>query len=120
MEDQTFTLIRYKNDVIACVEAGWILPDTHPRGADFRMEIIGTAGSINIELMTQGISICDSKGYRFPSTGHGIELELAHFLNCVKGEESPGITGREARDALELSLAARRSAKEGLPVLLPI
>ena len=120
VEDQTFTLVRFENNVIACVEAGWVLPDTHPRKADFGMEIVGTEGVINMELMSHGIAICDNQGYHFPAFGHGIEQELSHFLRCVRREESPGISGQEARDALELSLAAQRSAREGSPVELPM
>ena len=113
VEDQTFTLIRFANDAIACVEAGWVLPDAHPRRADFALEVIGTQGVINIELMAQGVAVCTENGYRFPSFGHGIEYELEHFLKCARGEQKPRISGQDARVALSLSLAAQTSAREG-------
>ncbi len=116
VEDQTFTLIHFENGVIACVEAGWVFPDSHPRGCDFRMEIVGTKGVINLELMSHGIAVCDETGYHFPTFGHGIELELAHFFDCIKRNATPGISGVEARQALEISLAAQSSAKSGTPV----
>ena len=120
VEDQTFTVLRFDNNVIACVEAGWVLPDTHSRKADFSLEVVGTKGVVNLDLMSQGIAICNEQGYRFPPSAHGLEYELSHFLRCIRGEESPGISGTEAKEALEISLAAQRSALLGEPVHLPL
>ena len=39
VEDHTFTLVRFADDSIACVEAGWVLPDSHPRRADIKLEV---------------------------------------------------------------------------------
>lgn len=120
VEDQTFTLIRFQNGSIACVEAGWILPQSHPRRADFCLEVLGTEGVVNLDLASSGISVCRSDGYRWPDFGHGIENELSHFLRCVRGEQTPGATAAEARNALEISLAAQLSAQTGRPVELPL
>ena len=84
------------------------------------MEIVGTQGIINLDLMSQGIAICDRQGYRLPDFGHGIEQELSHFLRCVRDEDAPGISGQEARAALELSLAAQKSAQSGYPIAFPM
>ncbi len=120
IEDQAFTVLRFENGAIACVESGWVLPETHPRKADLRMEIMGTTGVINIDLMSQGMTICNAEGYRFANFGHGIEYELDHFLRCVRGEERPGITGQEARCALEMSLGAQKAAASGEVVTFPL
>ena len=119
VEDQTFSVVRFANNVIACVEAGWILPDTHPRRGDFQLEIVGSDGTINLDLMSGGMAISGSEGYRYPSFGHGLEQELRHFVDCVRGDAEPAIGPTDARLALELTLAAQRSAREGRPIDLP-
>ena len=119
VEDQAFTLIRFKNNIIACVESGWILPDVHPRRAEFRMDIIGTKGMISLDLTSAGISVCGERGYRFPKFGHGLEYEIQHFLQCVRGQETPLVKARDARNALELSLATQQSIQRQSPVALP-
>ena len=118
VEDQVFTTLRYENEVIACVESGWILPDQHPRKGDFGLEIIGTEGVINLELMQNGISVCGRNGYSYPPASHGIEGELAHFRDCVEGRARPAVDGRAGRAALEITLAAIRAAGEGAVVKL--
>ena len=118
VEDQTFTTIRFDGGAVACVEAGWALPNTHPRQADFALEVIGTKGVINLELMSSGISLCGQDGLRYPRLGDALEKQLEHFVHCIRGLESPAITGQEARHAMEISLAAQESAKNCLPVEL--
>jgi predicted dehydrogenase len=120
VEDQAFTLICFENNVIACVESGWILPDVHPRRGEFRLDITGTNGTISLDLTSAGMSVCGKRGYRLPRLfGHGLEYEIQHFLTCVRGQESPRVKPQDARNALELSLAAQQSMKTNQPVALP-
>jgi len=120
VEDQAFVTIRFESNVIACVEVGWVLPDSHPRRAGFQLEIIGARGVIDLDLTSSGISVCDDTGYRLPGFGHGIEEELSHFLACARGAVQPLVDGAAARDALEISLAAQQAASTGRPVDLPL
>ena len=120
VEDQAFTTIRFESNALACVEVGWVLPESHPRRGSFQLEIVGTRGSIDLDLTASGIAVCDDTGYRLPNFGHGIEGELRHFLACARGDVEPLVDGPAGRDALEISLAAQRSAETGLPVELPM
>jgi len=119
VEDQAFTTVRYDNGVVACVESGWVLPDTHPRKADFSLEVMGEHGVINLNLMHQGLSICSDR-FTFPAFSHGVAGELSHFLACAAGTQTPRISPPEARSALELSLAAVQSSTSGRAVALPL
>lgn len=121
VEDMTFTLIRFANGVIGCAEIGWILPDTHPRRADFKLEAIGTKGVASVDLLEQGLYVCtESEGFQRPSFGHSIDAEVAHFIDCVLHDESPLVSGEDGRAALEMSLAAQSSARTGEVVTLPL
>ena len=120
VEDGAFTTIRYDNGVIACVESGWILPDTHPRRGMFELLVTGAAGVIDLDLTSQGLSISDASGHTYPSFGFGIDEELAHFIRCAGGVEEPYVTAREGHTALEVSLAAAESGKSGQAVKLPL
>ena len=50
----------------------------------------------------------------------GFREEIRHFLTCVRTGERPRMPGEEARAALELVLAAYRSADKGVKVALPL
>ncbi|KKL63136.1 hypothetical protein LCGC14_2178130, partial [marine sediment metagenome] len=113
IEDQTFTLIRFANDAVACVEAGWVLPNSHPRRADFSLQIIGTKGMAQYGLLPGDLAVCTEAGWEIPRLGGGLDLEIAHFLDCIVHDRPPLVTGPDGREALRMSLAAQESAKTG-------
>jgi predicted dehydrogenase len=47
------------------------------------------------------------------------ELEIAHFLSCVRTGQEPVTSGRSQRRPLEIVLAAYDSMASGMPVTLP-
>jgi UDP-N-acetylglucosamine 3-dehydrogenase len=118
VEDHTFTLVRFADGMVACVEAGWILPDSHPRRADIKLEVIGTQGMAQVDLLAADMAVCTGDGWRIPPLGHAIDAEVTHFLRCALGEAEPLATGADGREALRLSLAAQESAATGETVSL--
>lgn len=111
IEDHTFTLIRFAGGAIACIEAGWILPRTHVRGADFKLEVIGEKGMAQIDLIAGDLATCTTEqGWRQPRVGHAIDAEIAHFIDCVMHDRPPLIDAPQGRAALRVCLAARESA----------
>ena len=42
--------------------------------------------------------------------------ELRHFIECIKNDEEPNVTGKDAINALRICLAALESIKTGQPV----
>jgi UDP-N-acetylglucosamine 3-dehydrogenase len=113
VEDHTFTLIRFASGAIACVEVGWVLPDVHPRRADIKLEVIGTRGMAQVDLVPNELAFCTERGWEVAPVGHAIDAEVGHFLDCVRKGQQPLVTGQEAREALRLSLAAQESAETG-------
>ena len=58
-----------------------------------------------------------------PSAGLTSDLHranFAEFLTALDAKQAPAISGAEARNAVEVILACYRSAKEGMPVALPL
>jgi UDP-N-acetylglucosamine 3-dehydrogenase len=118
VEDHTFTLIRFANGVIACVEAGWVLPDAHPRKADFKLEVIGTRGMAQVDLLGGGLAVCTERGWEVPPMGQALDAEIAHFIECILEDSAPLVSGEDGLAALRISLAAQESAKTGRTVEL--
>lgn len=118
VEDHTFTLIRFASGAVACVEVGWVLPNTHPRQADFKLEVIGTRGMAEVDATSQDLVVCAQGGWEVPRIGQTLDAEIAHFLDCILNDKPPLITGEEGREALRLSLAAQESASTGRTVEL--
>ena len=121
IEDMTFTLVRFANGVIGCAEIGWVLPRNHQRGADFKLEAMGTRGVASIDLLEQGLAVCtEEAGCQRPSFGHSIDAEVLHFVEYMQGRRECLATGMDGRAALEISLAAQLSAEANEIVTLPL
>jgi predicted dehydrogenase len=50
---------------------------------------------------------------------YGFHQEMAHFVDCVKHDRQPLVTGEDGRAVLEVILAAYESAGTGRKVTLP-
>jgi len=116
VEDHTFTLIRFAGGPVGCVEAGWVLPDAHPRQADFKLEVVGTRGVAQYDLLAGELAVCTQSGWEIPRISPGLDPEINHFLDCVANDRPPRISGADGREALRLSLAAQESARTGRTV----
>lgn len=117
-ENETFSIIRFANGVIACAHIGWNLPNSHPAGRDFKLDIIGNKGSLNLDLTSQGVEIFTTEGAKFPSTSPGLIEEDRAFVNCVLDNTPVPVTGQDGVVALNMVLAALKSIETQQPVCL--
>jgi UDP-N-acetylglucosamine 3-dehydrogenase len=117
-ENETFSIIRFANGVIACAHIGWNLPNSHPAGRDFKLDIIGNKGSLNLDLASQGVEIFTNDGAKFPSTAPGLIEEDRAFVNCVLDDTPVPVSGEDGVVALRMVLAALESIETKQPVSL--
>jgi UDP-N-acetylglucosamine 3-dehydrogenase len=125
--DICWAMFTFDNGMIVTQEANWFLPDNTPYSSamDSRMEIHGSKGMIYIDLGPQGLAINDINGWRTPDTTWWPEKlgriegalgdEIRYFADFVMMGEAPQGVGdpQRARDALEIVLAAEKSAETG-------
>jgi len=87
-------------------------------------EILGDDGRIVWDLVAGSVDDVHTDGSsdRFAPDAldrNGLFLaELEHFLRCLRGEERPRVSVREAAADVRIALAARRSMETGMPVSL--
>ena len=64
-----------------------------------------------------------TKGWSFPiyeeAWNYGFHGEMAHFVECVRNDTQPLVTGDDARAVMEALFAAYQSAGTGRKVTLP-
>lgn len=117
-EDETFTIIHFANGVVGCAHIGWNLPDNHPGGRDFKLDISGDQGSLNMDLATQGVLIYTKGGHKFPSTAPGLGEEDRVFVDCVLDGQPVPVTGEDGLVALRMVNAALKSIESKTVVYL--
>jgi len=132
-DDNAIIILEFENGVIAVAEESWIKLG----GMDDRAEIHGSEGVAYADVL-QGNSIQTySKkgvGYAVEKAGntvgwsftmyeeiwnYGFPQEFAHFVDCVKNDKRPAVTGEDGRAVLEVIFAAYESAGTHKKVFLP-
>jgi UDP-N-acetylglucosamine 3-dehydrogenase len=115
----SYTTITYENESIAQCESSWAAKKTFPFFTD--CEIIGTEGIARFNSQAQipvkiygetGIDIQD------PFQADGYYLEIVAFINCIKNNSVPLVSGEDGKYAVALCIAALMSVHEKRPVLL--
>ncbi len=118
IENETFSIIRFANGVVGCAQIGWFLQDKHPAGRDFKLDIIGNKGSLNLDQMRQGIEIYTQNGAKFPSVSAGLVDEDRAFIDCILDNKPVPVSGEDGLAAVRMVLAAMKSIETGQPVNL--
>ncbi|MEN3332955.1 MAG: hypothetical protein V7641_2320 [Blastocatellia bacterium] len=132
-EDNAILLLEFENGVMAMAEESW----TKPGGMDDRAEVHGLQGVAYANLL-QGNSILtysrlgydyavekagSTVGWSFTiyeeAWNYGFPQEMAHFVDCVKHDRQPLVSGEDGRAVLEAIFAAYESAGSGRKVELP-
>lgn len=127
VEDASVALLTLANGVLATVEEGWILPESHPVGVDQRFDINGSTGRVELVGHEGGVSVM-SERLTWPDTQlwptiHGqvdgaLRRELWHFVDVLRGEATPLVTGEDGLAALRIALAVEEASRTGAAVSL--
>ena len=132
-EDHSFCVVEFEGGRVAMIENSW----AKQGGMDDRCEIYGSRGFTRADLL-RGNSLltfsesgygyavekaATTRGYTFTMFeeiwNYGFPQELAHFVRCVKGEETPIETGEDGREVLKIICAAYESAATGRRIEWP-
>ena len=118
------------SSLMECVVDGIPVPievhqDFVQRPARHTCQVIGDAGKILVDLDTVTVQVFDGQGQITDQCNFsGFQRnqlfldELKHFLACVRGEEDPIVTLRDAAQSLRMALTARQSLATGQVVEL--
>jgi predicted dehydrogenase len=132
-DDNSILILEFANGAMALAEGSW----SKGGGMDNRAEVHGSRGVAYADLLHgSSIETYSDVGYTYavekagPTVGwsftmyeeiwnYGFVQEMAHFVDCVKYDREPLITGYDARAVLEAIFAAYESAGTGRKVKLP-
>ncbi len=95
-------------------------------GYDIRTEVLGSEGALMIGKLQQTPTLTltrdgvthDTVPYFMERFGDAYADEIRDFVACLREDRPPTISGREARAATAIGVAATRSLDEGRPVLV--
>lgn len=116
-EDSGLLSITYDGGVFATLDTSWSRPASYPIWGDVNLQVVGTAGVADFDLNAQTLSYYAS-AVAWPEWGSSLEsLMIGDFVRLIRREEVHLLaTGDDGLRALDLALAAYRSAEIGQPV----
>lgn len=121
--DYALVTLRFAKGAIAHVEGHW----GYPAPFCYAIEVAGSRALITIDstkhspLTVLVAGRGGEDGGESPDRRVGkspFQVELEHFLACVRTGQRPAVSGEDAREALRIGLAAAQSAASGKPVNL--
>lgn len=132
-DDNAIIILEFENGVVAIAEESW----TKLGGMDDRAEIHGSEGVAYADVLqgnsiqtysTKGVEYAVEKagntvGWSYTmyeeNWNYGFPQEFIHFVDCVKNDKQPMVTGEDGKAVLEIIFAAYASAGSGTKIVLP-
>ena len=114
-EDHASLMLRFNNGNAGVIEANWLTPHKVRR-----LSAVGQEGVATLDFLEQKVIIQDKQWSREAKVEHEEPLmrEIKHFIDVVKNDKEPLVSGEDSIHALAVALAAIRSYQEGRIVKL--
>ncbi|RLQ85296.1 Gfo/Idh/MocA family protein [Notoacmeibacter ruber] len=116
VEDETFTTIRFDNGVVACLHCGWFVPENHPSGFDFKLDITGDKGIVNLDFANAVTTLHGTGGTKQPLLTPALVNENRAFVTALRQDASVPVSADDGMAAVAMVNAAEQSARTGKPV----
>lgn len=111
-DDAGLLTVTFENGVIASHDTSWSKFKQFPTWGDATIEVIGTKGTVFVDAYGDHLKTFknDEKALQHLNFGTNMDYELIKdFVNCVKENRQPFITGYDGLKAMEVGLAAYES-----------
>lgn len=121
IDDAGMLSFRLSNGMYGTLDTSWSRPENYATWGDVTIEVLGERGLVRVDAFKQALTLTSAPANKTEWVGWGsnTDLELVQdFLETVQTGREPTITGTDGLRALEVALAAYRSAEEKKPVAL--
>lgn len=111
------------NGVFASLDCSWNKPLNYPTWGGLTMELISERGLTVVDAFSQNLDVYNQRQPSHAWTYWGSDANqamLEEFVAAIREQRPPQVTGEDGYKALEVAVAAYRSAESGRPVKLPL
>ncbi len=109
-EDHAIITLNFNNGSSGVIETNWLTPHKVRN-----LTVIGSKGIAEVNYLEASLRISDKKQIREARVEkeEPLKLELQHFIQCVRQDKEPLVSGEDGKHALKVALAAVESYKTG-------
>ncbi len=114
-------MLQYADGLFATIDSSWSKPLNYPTWGGLTMELISQRGLTVIDAFSQNLNIFQQEPANNYWAYWGSDMNQAmveEFVNAIREERQPSITGEDGLFALGVVLAAYESAKTNQPIKL--
>lgn len=104
------------NGAIVSHVASWNRPKSFPTWGDVIIEFVGTKGSLRVNAFNEKLDLYPEAEEPPRRIGYGADLNsglIADFIDAVRERREPSVTGEDGLRAVEVTVAAYKSANQG-------
>jgi predicted dehydrogenase len=109
------------NGVYGTLDTSWSRPENYPIWGDVTLEILGERGLVRVDAFKQTLTLTSAPAQKSEWVSWGSDADqglIQDFLEMIQTGREPSVTGADGLRALEVALAAYRSAGVQKPVSL--
>jgi UDP-N-acetylglucosamine 3-dehydrogenase len=121
LDDTGVLLLEMEGGVKVSHIASWNRARSYPTWGDVTLEFIGTGGVLRVDAFNQKIALYNDKAMRASWIGWGGDMDeglVNVFIAAVADRREPTITGHDGLKAVEVTVAAYRSAATASAITL--
>ncbi len=111
--------LRFANGTFATIDCSWSKPRSYPTWGGLSISAIGTGGAITVDAFRQRLAVYGTReaGISWPDWGPDSDRSMLEaFVDAVREQRQPAVTGVDGLRAVEIVDAAYRSIEAGEPV----
>jgi predicted dehydrogenase len=121
IDDSGLLTFTFDNGVIAVLDPSWSRSKSFPMWGDVTLDILGTKGTSKVDLYKQHLTLHSDDTMKTTKPFFGDDPDqglIDHFVDCVANGKPVSVNGTDGLRAMEVALAAYRSAELKQPVAL--
>ena len=123
VETGALEMLTFENGVFATIDASWSRPPYWPTWGGLGFELVTERGSVMVDAFSQKLVVYSHDRRRPAWHDWGSDANQAmieEFVDAIREERPPRVTGVDGLRAVEVTVAAYKSAATGEPVSLEV
>lgn len=119
IDDCGMLTMEMEGGVFVTLDPSWSRPHVYPTWGNVTMELVGTQGTISLDVFSQNITLYNNEDRAAAWSFYGSDMDagiVADFFRCAITNAVPPITGEDGLRAMEVARMAYESAAKGEPV----
>lgn len=121
VEDTGLLTLDLRGGAFASIDCSWSRPATYPTWGGVTMHVVGERATVDVDVFRQSLTHYDDRSGATKLVGWGDDLNalmVGGFVDAILDGRSVPITGLDGLRALEVVIAAYRSAELRRPVAI--